>query len=146
MKRFIGFITLLLVIFITVSLTFADCATLFSSQYHRVIRCTVDWTSAADGTASGTVVTGAVGRIIQLETVPGVGGDKTTGLPTALYDVTVTKTYGFDIASGALADRSGTVAEVLVPNVPIYVTGTLSYAITNAGNAKSGRLIVTLEE
>ena len=82
------------------------------------------------------------GRLVSIETVPGLAGDWTTTLPTDAYDCTLKDNYGLDVADGNLANRSGTVAEQVVFDTPIKISSELTLAIAAAGDAKTGRMIL----
>ena len=99
------------------------------------------WTSASDGTATWTgSYTAALSGLFlyQAQTIPSA-----TNSPNALYDIVVNDAAGTDLMSGALADRSATVAEIANPATSTKpITGALSIAISNAGNAGRGTLIL----
>lgn len=86
------------------------------------------------------------GYIVAIETIPGLKGDKTTTCPTALYDITLDDEYGYDVAGGVLANRSASVAETKVPSQPIPIDSEITVSISNAGNEKTGRIIILLKE
>ena len=86
-----------------------------------------------------------MGSIVKIETVPGTEGDLTTAKPTALYDITILDAYGLDVAGGSLANRSGTVAESVVPDAPIPIDSELTLTIASAGNSKTGRTILFIK-
>jgi hypothetical protein len=123
----------------------AACTVLLNSRGANISECAVNWTSNASGAVSATITTPA-GKVLKIETIPGTAGDRTTNLPTNLYDITLTDPYSLDIAAAGLADRSGTVAQNIVPSTPYPISGNLTANITNAGDSKQGRIIVTVEE
>lgn len=84
------------------------------------------------------------GYIVGIETIPGENGDKTTDCPTNLYDITLDDPYGYDLAGGSLANRSSSVAEKVVPSSPIPVDSEITVSISAAGNAKKGRIILSI--
>jgi len=86
-----------------------------------------------------------VGRIAMIETIPGLLGDKTTTCPTDQYDVTLPDAYGYDVADGTLANRSGSVAEAVVYEEPLTIDSDLTLTIASAGNSKTGRLIIYVD-
>lgn len=107
----------------------------------------IDWLCNASGAAVATFAElglGEVsGRLLSFETIPGLNGDKSTDCPTALYDLTITDEYGFDIAEGTLANRSASLAERANPVTEAwYCQEDLTVTIANAGNAKRGRIVV----
>jgi len=103
-------------------------------------------TAVAAGTSRYPNVSAIKGRISKVETIPGTLGVPATNPPTNLYDITLLDAYGYDVMDGTLADRSATVAEVVVFDSPINVNGELTLTIANAGNANNGRMIITLVE
>ena len=86
-----------------------------------------------------------VGKITMIETIPGANGDKATTCPTDQYDVTLPDAYGYDVADGTLANRSGSVAESVVYEEPLAIDSDLTLTIANAGNSKAGRLIIYVD-
>jgi hypothetical protein len=82
------------------------------------------------------------GYIVGIETIPGKDGNLTDNLPSNLYDITLDDPYDYDLAGGSLANRSGTVAEKVVPSQPIPIDSEVTLEITNAGNEKKGRIII----
>lgn len=114
----------------------------------------LDWVSAADGTVAVDIVTALKathlnvpdrihGSLKMIETIPGLSGDKTTLCPTNLYDVTITDSYGLDVATGSLADRSASLAQAIYPAADIPIDDHLTLNITAAGDSKKGRIILT---
>jgi len=85
------------------------------------------------------------GYIKGIETAPGEEGDLATDLPTALYDVTLLDAHSYDVAGASLANRSGTVAEEVIPSSPIPLDSELTLTIAAAGDAKQGRLILFID-
>ena len=128
------------------------------------LRLIFDWVSAADGTVSlavaSTFTTAEAlkfasppapskvrGLLKSVETIPGLNGDLTTTLPTALYQLTIIDTYGFDVLQGAGLGRSGTLAERLInPATEIIVDSELTLTITGAGDGLTGRIIMEFAE
>jgi len=109
----------------------------------------LDWKAHTDQTVNNSItdLTGLLaGRVVAFETIPGLNGDLTTTLPTAGYDITIVDEYGTDVAAGALADRSGTAGERVNPAVPIPIWGALTLKIAAAGDSKTGRLIIVVDE
>lgn len=99
------------------------------------------WIAHTDGTftsvASGVAINGYIVKVI---TNPG------STAPTALYDITLTNTDGEDVVHGALANRSATATEAIVPipadNATVYgaaptygiITLNISNNSVNSGN------------
>jgi hypothetical protein len=72
-----------------------------------------------------------------------------TTAPTAAYDITVTDVNNTDVMGGKLADRSATLSEQVSPYIgALYgkrpVSGALTLNVSNAGDAKSGTVILYL--
>jgi hypothetical protein len=124
-------------------------------------KITIDWISTSGGAVSGniasTFTTGKKdyepklaaikGRLNWTQTIPGLNGDLATALPTALYDVTITDAYGHDILDAYGADRSGTVAEMLVEGSgQRRIDSELTLTIAAAGASSKGRIIIMLGE
>lgn len=119
-------------------------------------KITVDWLSDAAGAVALGIAAALdtrtpltrsskaefCGRITAIETIPGLSGDRTTTTPTTLYDVTLLDQYGCDVAGGQLLNRSASSAEKIVPYLPIAIDGELTLAIANAGDSKTGRVII----
>lgn len=130
----------------------------------------VDCTSDADGNLSGAIcstyeataltqggsttyagvttpskpISKIMGKIKSIETAPGASGDLSTDLPTDAYDLTITDPYSFDVACGYLVNRSGTVAQNIIPISDIFVNSELTVNGSNMGNAKKIRIIIKL--
>ena len=97
------------------------------------------WTSSAGGAADATTAGTFCGKVDMLATVPGAGGVQ----PTDLYDVVVTDADGVDVLAGAGANRSNaTTQTVVTASLGAVCYSTLTLAVTNAGNAKAGVLLL----
>lgn len=113
---------------------------------------TLDWVSDdGDGSATAAVNTANMAAIkgmwlVKVRCVPSQAAAK----PTTLYDVTITDANGLDIMGGTLADRTivagGDQAVPLTGAVygPTPITDTISLNVTNAGNSKTGSVILYL--
>lgn len=116
-----------------------------SADIGGVLKYTVVWTSDASGNVSGNTFDVRYGELRQVKTIPGAGGVA----PTDLYDVTLTDPDGVDVLAGAGANLSGTVAAILEPTInsqrPYLEAQTLTLNVSNAGNAKSGTLILLID-
>ena len=112
-----------------------------------------EWTSDASGNASGRTSAVIPGVLFSVATTPGTGDDA----PTDNYDVTVKQAFeavgggsvnvlADDLAEGELANRDS-VAPELVPWWPTSVRpsgGMIQIDVSNAGNANSGRVELTI--
>lgn len=113
-----------------------------------VRRAVLAWTSDASGAVNGTT-TKLCGAIVRVEFVPGAGGSQ----PSAAYDVLLKSASGIDLLAGQGANLSNSAASQVAPACPFTDGTTVSIAppqvnenveldVQNAGNAKSGSVIV----
>lgn len=117
-----------------------------------VKRIIADWTSDdTTGAVSGTTTVKASGFLLRAVTDPG------TAAPTASYDIAITDDEGADVLGNCfddLADRhtsntesvdfflnDGTTSNGARPSV----CSELTFSVTNAGNSKTGQVILYLE-
>lgn len=114
----------------------------------KSIKHTFRWVSNVDGTATINSLIPISGDIRRVDIIP-----STQDAPTSLYDVTLTDQDGVDILAGQGADSSETATESVCVGVPlkdgtttrtrpVVVDGTLTLNVTNAGDTKSGNVIV----
>lgn len=109
---------------------------------------TIDWLCDASGDALADFYSeldlGLItGEVIFIETAPGSSGDLTTDLPTDQYDLFLKDLHGYDWAGAEIDNRSGTVAEKVIPTTAIILLNQrLTIQVDNAGNAKRGRVII----
>lgn len=98
------------------------------------------WTSDnATGAVSGTTTAAFDGAIIGLTTIPGAGA----AAPDDNYDVAITDVDGHDVLLGAGANRDTLNTEHVTSATLACVAGSkLTVAITNAGNANTGTVIL----
>lgn len=107
----------------------------------------VDWTSASDGSVTITTRK-VVGELVKAVT------DPSATAPTDDYDIAITDPEGADVLGasvGSLGNRDTTNTEVVylnqtdgtarIASFPV-VCDILTIAVTNAGSAKSGQLIL----
>lgn len=106
-------------------------------ELRAVTRVEYDWTSDADGDADGNSELRAVGFIVRAVTIP-----DGTDAPTDNYDIVVNDSDGLDVMAGALANRDTANSEQVFPDPPPAFDSTLEPVISNAGNAKKGKLIL----
>lgn len=116
----------------------------------------IDWTSD-DTTGAVTATTKKIsGTLLKVITDPG------TAAPTANYDIAITDEESVDVLSGlggtggtapSLANRHTSTTEVVhlvaedsvtnpLPGSQPVVCDVLSVAVTNAGNSKTGQIII----
>lgn len=91
------------------------------------------WTSASDGTATGTTTYAYDGKVELLTTDPGATA------PSDNYDVTLTDSDGVDVLGGAGVDRDTANTEQKVASLLGAVASSkLTLNIANAGDSKVG--------
>jgi len=101
-----------------------------------------NWTSDAAG-AADYVTEKLTGRLVCVQHIPGTGGNA----PTTAYDVVVLNSDGVDVLSATGVNitvpgvRNTTVESLAVP-LPTFVNSTLSFAVANAGDTKSGKTVL----
>jgi hypothetical protein len=127
----------------------AGTVTETSSTYGYGIRkVTLAWTSDASGDATYTTsqLSGAIMRV----TFDPDG----TAAPTDLYDITLKDENDFDVLVGSGANLSATTSSSVCPQIDdqdgtntiaVIISGQLSLAVSNAGNAKSGEVVLYLK-
>jgi len=95
-------------------------------------------TSAADGTASEITTWAYSGKIIGAVFIPGSGADQ----PDNLYDVLINDQESIDVLAGEGADKSNASTEQSNGAMGTVANDRLTLAISNAGDAKSGVVII----
>lgn len=114
----------------------------------EMLKYSIAWLSAADGSFSETL-TNVQGRLERVSFIPGSGGTQ----PSDLYDLVITDDNGIDVLAGQGANLSNATKSNICPGVPLKdgvttsvvpmtVSGSLAVAITNAGNAKTGTIVL----
>jgi len=125
-------------------------------QHGGIKRILIDWTSDdTTGAVSGTTRK-ISGELLKVVTDPGAAA------PTANYDIVITDEESVDVLSGlggtggtapSLLNRHTSTTEVVhlwaenaatdvVPGSQPYVCDVLTVAVTNAGNSKTGQIII----
>ena len=97
------------------------------------------WTSSAGGAADATSTDSYNGTVTEVQIIPG----GTT--PSDLFDVVITDANSVDVLYGLGANCSNANTTILKPNAYL-VASQLTLAVTNAGNAKTGTVIVKIAE
>jgi len=111
------------------------------SKLGTIQKFTFDWLSDASGDVSGVLSVPLSGIIHRVTIVPDGGGTA----PTALYDVVLNDVEGVDILDGKGANLSATVTTSVSPD---FTGGNLAFddqldlVVSNAGNAKGGKVII----
>lgn len=109
-----------------------------------VERIVVDWTSDASGNADVSIAN-LYGYLIKLVTDPG------STAPTDDYDITLVDENSIDALAGAGANRDTANTEQVYPvasgaQCPVFLCGTHTFTVANAGNAKVGRAVLYIVE
>jgi len=107
----------------------------------RLAKISFAFVSAADGTASGTTPERYTGEVWRVVFAPGTGGSQ----PTNNFDVVVNDEDGYDILAGQGTNISNTAPSTVVSSLGAVVNDTLTLSVTNAGNTKSGTVIVYIK-
>lgn len=97
------------------------------------------WTSDSGGAADAVTTKVFNGKIEGLATIPSGGGTA----PTDNYDVAITDADGIDVLFGAGANRDTANTEyVQGSSLGAVASDVLTLAVTNAGSAKAGTVIL----
>ena len=113
-----------------------------TEMQNAIKKITYAWTSDGSGDATATTSTEFTGSVLECITIPGSGGNQ----PTDQYDVTVTDADGVDVLHGNGANRSNASNEYITEaNSGTVVNDKLAFAIANAGDTKSGTVILYLK-
>lgn len=118
----------------------AGTVTLLESAGAGILKVRWEWESTAGGAADKATVHGYFGEVLALVTIPDA-----VAAPTALYDVTVEDSEGYDVLQGAGADRSAAAQETAVPTAKSVAFGPLTLKVTNAGATKKGVAILYVQ-
>ena len=96
----------------------------------------------ATGAVSGVIAGDVVGKPMLLTTVPGAAGLA----PDDNYDITITDENGIDILAGLGANRDTANTEHVkdTDGMLFTVATSLTLNVTNAGNANSGTVYLTV--
>jgi len=121
----------------------AGSITVTTSKAGGLTKYSIAWTSDASGNVSANTLNIQNGELLQVGFVPGAGGSQ----PTDLYDVTFLDPNSVEIFGTVGADRSNANASVGVPVVGTYFrrileAGAYTPVVANAGNAKSGTIVL----
>lgn len=104
----------------------------------NVRKVTLAWTCDASGVVSAAGNTDRINGLIHRVVFDPDGTDA----PTDNYDVVLNDENGVDVLANAGADRDTANTEQVIPSQPIAVDGALTLGVTNAGNAKKGKVIL----
>lgn len=120
-----------------------------NDEFKTVKKYEIAWTSDASGDASGTTGGLVSGHIVRVVFKPGTAGSQ----PSAAYDVTLTDSYSVDVLTGLGANLSNSTTTDVCPGVeitdgtttsimPVAVCDILTLTVANAGNTKSGTVVL----
>jgi len=153
MKKFIAVVILAIFpsLLMAEGAVITEVAKSIGGSHTGMYTLTLAWTSDSatgevEDTTSDEITAWLEGKwIMSAKTVPGTGDDA----PTAAYDITITDEDGFSIFSTDLNDRSKTATEEALPYVagtkaPRLITGALTVSVSDAGNSKTGKIILTI--
>lgn len=110
----------------------------------RIERIVIDWTSAADGSATQSIEN-LYGWLVKVVTDPGATA------PTDNYDLTLVDENSIDAAESALLNRDTANTETVYPiatgaQTPVFLCGTHTFTVANAGDSKVGRCVLYMVE
>jgi len=97
--------------------------------------------TASDGTAGGATTQSLTGELIRAVFVPGSGGSQ----PTNAFDVVVNDSDGYDVLAGQGANISNAAPTTVVSSLGAVFNSALTLAVTNAGDTKSGTIILYIK-
>ena len=119
--------------------------TISEPDHLMVKKVSFEWTSTTGGSAGDTTTKSCDGHVYRVIVDPG----SSNSMPSSGYDIAVNDSDGYDIFDGLLANSSsGTTVQygvstggsVLTPLTT--VASRLTLAVTNAGDTKSGKVIL----
>lgn len=96
------------------------------------------WTSDSNGDVNDTAF-GHQGYLERVTFVP-----SSTAQPSDLYDLSLLDSDGVDILDGAGSNLSNSVSSSFVSDPPMPVLGAIYPTISNAGDTKSGTLVLCI--
>lgn len=115
------------------------------NQGKAIERISIAWLSDAAGNADISI-TNLYGFLVKVVTDP-----DNAAAPSALYDVTLVDENGLDAMAGTVLDRSATLTEQVYPvalnsQTPIFLCGTHTFTVANAGITKAGVVVLYIIE
>jgi len=108
--------------------------TVFEDRAPGITKIVWNWTSATDGTASGTTSATYTGKVRRIVTDPGATA------PTDDYDITLTDSDGYDLLDGSGVNLDTSVTEIRAITGIVFGS-TLTINVANAGAEKVGKLV-----
>lgn len=105
-----------------------------------VTKYVIVWTSDASGAVNASPFDVKRGKLLQAKFLPGTSGLQ----PTDQYDVTLADADGVDVLQSAGANLSNANGSIAISSArPLELeAGALTPTVSNAGNAKSGSIIL----
>lgn len=85
------------------------------------------------------------GKLLAIETIPGLNGNLATTIPTSLADHTFLDDYSFDLGEGIFVNQSTGASNKKYCNPPVVVNGEIQLNISTVGASKTGRDILWIE-
>jgi len=119
------------------------------SETRKIKKVVTNWTSDASGDATTNYLRMS-GEILRVGFAP-----STDSAPSSNYDVVINDVEGFDVLNGCGANLSASVKAQYFPamvdhlvgySIPVAFDGILSVAVSNAGNATKGKIILHIKE
>lgn len=119
------------------------------SKTRSIEKIVADWVSDTSGNATGNFLRKS-GEIVRVGFAP-----STDSAPTNNYDIEINDTEGFDVLNGCGANLSSSVKAQYFPamvdhlvgySIPVAFDGILSVAVSNAGNAKQGKIVLHIRK
>jgi len=111
----------------------------------HICKAVLTWTSHTDGTVAATTSFQVNGKILRVGFIPGT----LTVQPDDSYDVTLSDAQSCDVLVSNGANLSNTTAKWCVPVLstyfPIVNVGTLALAVSGAGSANQGTIVLIWE-
>ena len=120
----------------------AGTVSLAAQTFSSMKKYAVTWTSTTGGAATYTTTAAFDGLIHRIVVDP-----STAAAPSTDYDVTLTDGNGVDVLGGVLVGLNGASAaqQIILGTTgnaaPTAVSSVLDFAVSGAGNAKSGEVI-----
>jgi hypothetical protein len=121
----------------------AGSITTTTSKVGGFTKYSLAWTSDASGNVTSNSVPVKTGELLQVSFIPGSGGTQ----PSDLYDMTIADANGVDILAGGGANLSNATATTVAGPISTYLRryleeGNITPSISNAGNAKTGTIVL----
>ena len=120
----------------------AGTVTVAETRHTSVKQIIWDWLSAAGGNADQATTYTYDGALISVTFEPDSGGTQ----PTDNYDITITDANSVDVlaGNGANLSNAASVLKTTADGLGAVVASALTLNVTNAGNAKGGKVYLTL--